>query len=403
MTLATADRTHDPLVLSSSVEVPLVDGRSVRSVHLDGAASAPCLASVADAVTDFLPWSASVHRGSGYASAVSTRALAAARATVASFVGARTDDTVVFTRNTTDSLNLLARSLPAGTTVLGFPSEHHANLLPWRRGRYRSLGFPTSRADAVERARAAARDAAVDGPVLLVVTGASNVTGERWPVAQIAAVARSVGARVALDGAQLAPHAPIDLDALGVDYVALSGHKLYAPFGAGVLVGRPRLAGRRRALPRRRRRRATVSADEVQWHRGSARHEAGTPNVVGAVALAAATEALEAVGWPTIVATEQRLRRSIVDGLAALPGSRAGPALARAPTVPRMRSAWCRSPSTASLRDSSRPCSAPSTASASGTVASAPTRWSTASSPTAPERCASAWAWARATTTSSVS
>src|SRR6185503_20057153 len=277
--------------------------------NLDSAASASCLQSVQDAVLGLLPWYSSVHRGAGFTSTVTSEVLAASRDAIARFVGARPDDAVVFTKNTTDALNLLASALPDDTTVLTFASEHHANLLPWRTGQHVHLLVPRSPEEALSRADMALR-ATRSRHRLLAVTGASNVTGELWPIAELASIAHRHGARIAIDAAQLAPHRSIDVTSLGVDYVALSGHKLYAPFGAGALVGRPDwldaaepyLAGGGAVR--------AVSAEKVQWHRGSARHEAGTPNVVGAVALAAAIEALEAVGWPTIVATEQRLRRS---------------------------------------------------------------------------------------------
>ncbi|MET8254525.1 aminotransferase class V-fold PLP-dependent enzyme [Micromonospora sp. NPDC005197] len=209
-------------------------------INLDYAATAPCARAAADAVTELLPWYASVHRGAGALSRRCTLAYERARQTVGDFFGARADDHVIFTRNTTDALNLLARALPVGTTVVTFAGEHHANLLPWPRGSVR-LSVPADPAGAV-RALAAAltelrRDSNPALPVLVAVTGASNVTGELWPVAELARVAHRHNARIVLDAAQLAPHAPVDLHTLDVDYLAVSGHKLYAPFGAGVLIG----------------------------------------------------------------------------------------------------------------------------------------------------------------------
>ena len=174
---------------------------------------------------------------------------------VRDFVGGRADDAVIFTKHTTDSFNLLAHCLPARTTVVVFETEHHAALLPWERDGVNvvRLTAPSSPAAAVSAVDHALRTRPA-GPALLVVTGASNVTGEIWPITALAAVARSRGARVALDAAQLAPHRPFSIADLGVDYVALSGHKLYAPYGAGALDRPSRLAGRRTAVPGRRRR-----------------------------------------------------------------------------------------------------------------------------------------------------
>jgi selenocysteine lyase/cysteine desulfurase len=138
MTLAPVNPRHAesrpalPEVASKRLTVPLVDGRLVPYANLDHAASAPCLEAVRDAVNEFLPWYASVHRGAGFASRVSTQVYEQARETLRRFVGAHRADTVIFTRNTTDALNLLARALPKGTSVVLFDTEHHAALLPWR-------------------------------------------------------------------------------------------------------------------------------------------------------------------------------------------------------------------------------------------------------------------------------
>ncbi|WP_438042165.1 aminotransferase class V-fold PLP-dependent enzyme [Sorangium sp. So ce128] len=306
-------------VVGADLSVPLVTGERVGYVNLDYAASAPCLRSVLDAVAALLPWYSSVHRGAGFASTVTTELYAAARQEVADFVGARDEDTVVFTRNTTDALNLLAAALPEDTTVVMFASEHHANQLPWRRGRSVVLPVPASADEAIARADGALRGV-LSRHRLLAVTGASNVTGELWPLPELAAVAHRHGARLAVDAAQLAPHRAIELAGIGADYVALSGHKLYAPFGGGVLVGRgdwldaarPYLAGG--GAVRR------VTHDGVEWASGAPRHEAGTPNVVGAVSLAAACRALSEVGMSAVAAHEASLLDRVTRGLCAVPG-----------------------------------------------------------------------------------
>jgi len=244
-----------------------------------------------------------------------------ARQQVGAFVGAREDDLVVLTRNTTDSLNLLARSLPRDTTTFVFESEHHAALLPWNPRRTVRLPVPASVDDALLLLEDALSEAArtTPGPLLVVVTGASNVTGELWPVERIVSLAKRYAARVVLDAAQLAPHRRVDVAALGVDYVAFSGHKLYAPFGAGALVGRADwLAG---AAPYLRGGGATaqVTGQSVRWSEGAARHEAGSPNVIGAVALAAACAAIEA-GRGAIEAHEAALASRLRAGLAGIEG-----------------------------------------------------------------------------------
>jgi selenocysteine lyase/cysteine desulfurase len=300
-------------VVGADARVPLVTGGTCRYVNLDYAASAPALESVAERVDQVLQLYSSVHRGAGYASRVCTTVYESARQDVLEFIGARGDDVAVFTRNTTDALGLLASAVPGEAIVLDI--EHHANLLPWQRRGDRVLaGQPTLAATlAAVEAELRRRPAA-----LLTVTGASNVTGECTPLGEFAALARRHGARLAVDGAQLVPHRRVDLARLGVDYLAFSGHKVYAPFGAGVLAGRrdwldaapPYLAGGGAV------REVTVS--RTRWAAAPARHEAGTPNIVGVAALAAACQALSGLGDGQLAAHEHALSQQLFTGLAAL-------------------------------------------------------------------------------------
>lgn len=313
----TAALTRLPSVLGAELTVPLVTGARIGYANLDLAASAPALAAVAQHVAEVLPYSSSVHRGAGYTSQVCTSLLESSRSTIGRFLGARADDVVVITRSTTDALNLLATAVPG--KVLCLDLEHHANLLPWADCR-RITAAPT-----VAQTVADIGAALAGGEFALVtITGASNVTGEALPVAEIAALAHAAGARVALDAAQLAPHRRVDIAAWGVDYVAVSGHKLYAPFGAGALVGRrdwldaapPFLAGGGAT--------AAVRADgadvQVTWAAAPQRHEAGSPNVVGAAALAQACRTLASALDGTAQEHERALSDRLAAGLDALPG-----------------------------------------------------------------------------------
>ncbi len=300
-------------VSGCDVQVPLVQGGTCTYANFDYAASAPALATVTERIAELLPYYASVHRGAGYASRVSTASYEDSRESVARFVGADTDQVVVFTRNTTDSLNLLAGAVPGDVVVLDI--EHHANLLPWKNSRVvvaaDSITETVQRiAEELNRAPAA----------LLAVTGASNVTGEVLPIAELAALAHSCGARILVDGAQLVPHRSVDLTADGIDYLAFSGHKLYAPFGAGVLVGRrdwldtaePYLAGGGAVRE--------VTLDGAEWACAPARHEAGTPNVLGVAALAAACDTLGGFDTEAAARHEEELCRLLVDGLSGIEG-----------------------------------------------------------------------------------
>lgn len=279
--------------------VPLADGSTAPYVNLDYAASTPPTTAVLGALQSFLPYYSSVHRGAGFKSIVSTEVYEAARSVVRRFFNAPDGHTVVFTRNTTDSLNLLAASLPQGSTVATFASEHHANLLPWRRPGLdvRVVPIPVDADDAVERAAAALHDRHVD---LLAVTGASNVTGELWPITELAKVAHERGAAIVVDAAQLAPHVPIDIAAQELDYVAASAHKMYAPFGCGVLVGRHRWLDTGDPFLRGGGAVRFVTTDEVLWADLPEREEAGSPNVAGAFAFAVALNQLSEYGMERV-------------------------------------------------------------------------------------------------------
>lgn len=332
-------------VLGRDVLVPLVTGGEVEYAALDIAASAPALQRVWDDVAAYAPYYGSVHRGAGYLSQLSTDLFENSRAEVAGFLGCRIEgglgeaqpgkggggrregDQVVFTRSTTDSLNLLAAVLPADTRVFVFETEHHASLLPWEQRadvEVTYLDAPRTPQQAVDTLERALAEREPYSNALVCVTGASNVTGELWPVRELAAAAHAHGARIVLDAAQLAPHRPVDIAELDVDWVAFSGHKLYAPFGAGVLAGRadwlqaaePYLAGG--GASRTVARRADGGVD-VDWHTTAARHEAGSPNVIGVYAIAAACKALTEAGFESLVAREQQLVERVRAGLAEVP------------------------------------------------------------------------------------
>ncbi|MEV0095744.1 aminotransferase class V-fold PLP-dependent enzyme [Streptomyces sp. NPDC050738] len=308
-------------VLGRDVSVPLVTGGEVSYAALDYAASAPALQRVWDDVAAYAPYYGSVHRGAGYLSQLSTDLFENSRTVVAEFLGCREDDQVVFTRSTTDSLNLLAAVVPAGCQVFVFETEHHASLLPWRDAQVTYLNAPRTPQQAVETLERALADRDPYGPALVCVTGASNVTGELWPVKELAAAAHAHGARIVLDAAQLAPHHPVDIAELDVDWVAFSGHKLYAPFGSGVLAGRsdwlteaePYLAGggASRKVARR-----TDGGVDVEWHTTAARHEAGSPNVIGVYSIASACKALTEAGFDSLVEREQALVAKVRERLA---------------------------------------------------------------------------------------
>ncbi|WP_405829793.1 aminotransferase class V-fold PLP-dependent enzyme [Streptomyces sp. NBC_00105] len=328
----------EPLpVLGRDVTVPLVTGGEVTYAALDYAASAPALQRVWDDVAAYAPYYGSVHRGAGYLSQLSTDLFEQSRVTVAEFLDCRPADQVIFTRSTTDSLNLLAAVLPADCQVFVFETEHHASLLPWTNAQVTYLNAPRTPDEAVATLERALADREPSpsssswgdpkGPALVCVTGASNVTGELWPVKELAAAAHAHGARIVLDAAQLAPHHPVSVRDLDVDWVAFSGHKLYAPFGSGVLAGRadwlqqaePYLAGG--GASRKVARREDGGVD-VEWHTTAARHEAGSPNVIGVYSIASACKALTEAGFDSLVVRERHLIAKVREGLAEVPAVR---------------------------------------------------------------------------------
>jgi selenocysteine lyase/cysteine desulfurase len=307
--------------------VPCVDGTDRPYVNLDAAASTPALPAVAEAVATFLPGYSSVHRGAGYRSRSSTTAYEAARSSAMVFAGRDPggDDVAIFCRNTTEAINHLAYrlELAADDVVVTTVVEHHANLLPFARlCRRRHVDCGPDGTFETDEVLAALDDGT--RPRLLAITGASNVTGWSPDLDAIIPAAHERGIPVLVDAAQLAPHRPLPRDA---DYLAWSGHKMYAPFGAGVLVGPratfthgdPFLAGGGAV--------DLVDLDEVVWTEPPDREEAGSPNVVGAVALGAAIRELERVGWDAITAHDDHIARHLHDGLRAIPGIRVlGPA-----------------------------------------------------------------------------
>lgn len=308
--------------------VSVLDGGPRTYVDLDTAATSSASVAVARAVQDFLPWYASVHRGAGIKSQLTSARYEEAREVMVRFVGGDPDTHLaLFPRNTTEALNLLAfrLGLTRDDVVVTTAVEHHANLLPWKRhAQLRVVDVDSHGAFDV-----AAVEAALDQhprPRVLAVSGGSNVTGWLPDLRAIAAAARQRGVLVVVDGAQLVPHRPVDITALGIDVIAFSGHKMYAPFGAGALIaprallaeGEPFLVGGGAV--------GAVSFDDVIWADGPDRDDAGSPNVLGVVALTAAADELRTDGWSSVLAHEEHLLRALDSELASVPGlHRLGP------------------------------------------------------------------------------
>ena len=225
-------------------QVPLLDGRLVPYINLDNAASTPPLQDVLDAIQQFLPYYASVHRGAGFKSRVRTTAYDLAHRTMACFVGAEpSTSAVIFGKNATEAINKLAFRYPLArrSVVLSTLMEHHSNDLPWR-GRATVVRAKVTRDGRLDEEDFSRQlDAYGNRVALVTVSGASNVTGFVQPIHRLARKAHAVGARILVDASQLAAHRRIDVkpdtDPEHLDFVALSAHKMYAPFGTGALIG----------------------------------------------------------------------------------------------------------------------------------------------------------------------
>jgi selenocysteine lyase/cysteine desulfurase len=321
---AQADRTNAwrDRIVGLDERVPLLDGRRTPYVNLDNAATTPALRAVLDAVERFLPYYSSVHRGTGFKSRLSTAVYDEAHAAIARFVGADAETAaIIFGKNTTEAINKLAFRYPFGArqVVLSTGMEHHSNDLPWRRRAQvvRAAVTRDGRLDEDDMDRLLAKYG--ERVALLTVSGASNVTGYVQPIHRLARKAHAVGARILVDAAQLAAHRRIDVKPLGdpehLDYVVLSAHKMYAPFGTGALVGRrdtflhgaPEHPGGGTV--------EVVTPTDVYWAGLPDREEAGSPNVIGAVAMAVAAQTLMDAGVDSAARDEASLTAHALEHL----------------------------------------------------------------------------------------
>ena len=309
------------------VESPLLGGGTRQFVNLDNASSTPTFRPVMNKVDEFMRFYSNVARGTGFKSKVASWAFEESRRAVARFVNADpASDAVIFTRNTTESMNRLAAlfAFKSDSVVLTTMMEHHSNDLPWRQ-RAQVVHARVLADGSLDMEDFAAKLDQYRGRVALVaVTGASNVTGWVNPIHQLARLAHEADARIAIDAAQIAPHRPMDIgkpdDPEHLDFIAFSGHKTYAPYGIGVLIGSkdllhppvPSLVGGGAV--------DLVTLDSIVWRGLPSREEAGTPGVVGAVALAAAIAVIESVGWEAIRRHEGALTSYTLERLSKIPG-----------------------------------------------------------------------------------
>jgi len=286
-------------------------------IYLDSAATSQKPRSVLAAEERYYEQTnANPHRGVYALSLEATEAYEAARARVARFLHAPDPAGVVFVRGTTEAINLVATSLGRqklrrGDRVVSTMMEHHSNIVPWHMLReYSGIDLEFLGVDDDGRLRLEDLDRLLDHRTKVVtLTQVSNVLGTVNPVREIADRAHDAGALVVLDAAQSAPHRRIDVGALGVDFLAFSGHKTLGPMGIGVLWGRTELLNSMPPCMGGGEMIREVHTDRVSYRESPAKFEAGTPNVGGAVALSTALDYLENVGWEELHEHEQRLQR----------------------------------------------------------------------------------------------
>ena len=293
--------------------------------YLDSAATAQMPEAVLAVLRRFeIEARANVHEGMHQRARAATDAYHEARARVARFINARSDQEVLFTYGTTSSINLLAHCfgtlLQSGDEILLSVLEHHSNLVPWQtlaKQKGIILRFlpitPAGRLDLdwlnselTPRCR------------LVALTHCSNVTGAVTDVGRLTAAARVIGAKVMLDGAQRAPHGPIDVQELDVDFYAFSGHKTYGPTGIGVLWGRRELLDAMPPFMTGGQMIAEVTSVDAAFRPPPRRFEAGTPPIAAAVGLGAALEWMQSLDWCAAQDHERRLTRRLLDGLASI-------------------------------------------------------------------------------------
>ncbi len=307
-------------------EVPLLNGKHRQYINFDNAASTPSLKPVLDKLNEFMEWYSSIHRGNGFKSQLCSDVYDHSREIVADFVNVNPENhAIIFVKNATEGINKLAHRMTFGEdqVVLVSSMEHHSNDLPWRaHSKVVHFGvLPDGKPDEDDLIRKLKQ---YHGKVALVaVTGASNVSGWVNDINRLAEIVHEYDSRILIDAAQLAPHRSIDMkpqnDPGHVDFLALSAHKMYAPFGAGVLIGDkeffnqgdPDYVGGGTVN--------IVSLDYAHWSNPPEKEEAGTPNTTGVITMAKTLQTLQELGMDRVAEHEKRLTRYMLQKMQQIP------------------------------------------------------------------------------------
>lgn len=320
-----------PEVYGWDEEEVLPTGEKVRVVRLNNAATTPPFVSTVNAVNDFLRGYSSFHRGAGPLAERTHRRVTEAIAIIRKFVGV--DDeyhALLFPRNTSDAINLFTRLWNGGHDVVLSEIEHTSNHLPWRKRPLEHAGVGMGKYD-VKSVRAF-DDGGIDYDELnakasyiwpggiIAITGASNLTGYVSLLSRVKEIAQQRSTSLFIDAAQLAPHRPINMSAIRIEALSFSAHKLYAPFGPGVLVLPKRVLDRAPLDPAGGSIEMINEKGEVIWASPEDRHQTGTWNTPGIIALAESCRTIMDVGWDAIMAHERELVVYMCEKLSTVPG-----------------------------------------------------------------------------------
>lgn len=315
MNYFTSKSPYRNLIVGVNTFVPLANGNKVPYINFDNAATTPPLFSVLQAINNFSPWYSSVNRGAGYKSQVSSKLFEDSRSIILNFVKADiNNDTVIYVKNATEGINKLANRLHDNSNkniILSTDMEHHSNDLPWR-GK-----FNVDYINIDEEGRLSLKDLEAKlikykGQVKLVtVSGASNVTGFLNPIHEIAKIAHKYNSKILVDGAQLVPHIPVSMDSIDspshIDFIVFSAHKMYAPFGLGVLIGPKDIFEEGEPEHKGGGTVDLVTHEHVIWTSPPQKEEAGTQNLMGVIALTAAIKTLGKIGMNNLESYERSL------------------------------------------------------------------------------------------------
>ncbi len=309
----------------NSMPLPTVMGTNDRVIKLNNAATTPPFEGTIRTVQTFLQTYGTLHRGAGPHATNTYLAVEDAIQAIRRFVHAREDQILLFTQNTSSAINLYARMLDLhrDDVVITSSIEHTSNYLPWRYNTIATIvevnTFDDGSIDYDDLERRAKRHA--QNLKLITMTGASNQTGYIPDIPRLAQIAHAHDAQLFIDAAQLVPHRPIDMQTQGIDALAFSAHKIYAPFGLGVLVVAKKLLDSIPVDPGGGSI-DMISEHSILWSAAQTRHQTGTWNVTGIVALAESVRLMSAAGWDAISVHERELVRYTAERISNIPGIR---------------------------------------------------------------------------------